>query len=82
MKEKNTMRSVQPEIVTTDYEQAMRLAARKVWPGVSTPGCTFHFRQALLRNISKKVKKITLTAGRNGVHSNIFKKIKFTSKRY
>ena len=64
------MRSVQPDILTTDYEQAMRMAAKRVWPQVRTPGCVFHFRQALRRNYLKRVKKVKLPASK--INRNAF----------
>lgn len=39
----------------SDYEQGMRKAAKEVWPNVKTPGCAFHYRQAIRKNYQKQV---------------------------
>lgn len=48
-------RAVEPCIVMCDYETAMRKAVMNVWPEAQTPGCTFHFRQAIRRQYQIKV---------------------------
>lgn len=45
-----------PEVFMSDYEQGMRKAAKEVWPSVETPGCAFHYRQAIRRSYQQKVK--------------------------
>lgn len=53
---------VNPERFTSDYETAMRGAAKQVWPNIEMPGCTFHYRQAMRRNYMKRVKKPSTNA--------------------
>lgn len=46
---------VNPKRFTSDYEIALRAAAKIIWPDVAMSGCVFHFRQALRRKTKKKV---------------------------
>lgn len=48
---------INPGIFTSDYETAMRNAAREVWPRTRMPGCVFHFRQAVKKNYRRLVKE-------------------------
>lgn len=45
----------EPGIFMSDYENSMRKAAKEVWPRIETPGCSFHYRQAIRRNYNTKV---------------------------
>lgn len=44
-----------PQRMMSDYERAMRSAAKCVWPNIKTSGCVFHFRQAIRRKFKKLV---------------------------
>ncbi|KAJ8681344.1 hypothetical protein QAD02_017131 [Eretmocerus hayati] len=46
--------NLKPEEVIADFEEAMEIAWKKVYPGVKLTGCYFHFTQAILRNAIKK----------------------------
>lgn len=45
----------EPLVFMSDYENAMRAAAKETWQGIETPGCTFHYRQAVRRKYEAKV---------------------------
>lgn len=47
---------IRPRRLVSDYEHAMRSAAKDIWPDIKASGCTFHYRQAIRRNYMKKVK--------------------------
>lgn len=47
--------TAQPAIFMSDYENASRAAAKAVWPMTETPGCTFHYRQAVRKHYMSKV---------------------------
>lgn len=40
---------VQPSLVMTDYEEALRNAIKNVWPNCDIRGCEFHYKQAINR---------------------------------
>lgn len=40
---------LEPELLMTDFEGAMRTAIKKFWPNCKICGCWFHFKQAVLR---------------------------------
>lgn len=64
---------MKPRRMVSDYETAMRKAAKEVWPGIVTAGCVFHHRQALRRNYLKRVRKpLTLIDAR---HHKIIKRM-------
>lgn len=46
---------VEPWVFMSDYENGMRLAAKETWQRIETPGCTFHYRQAVRRNYATRV---------------------------
>lgn len=46
--------SLTPTKVMSDYERAIRLAVKDVWPRSSISGCNFHFCQALRRRVATK----------------------------
>ena len=41
--------TMNPEVVTSDFEQASRNAVKMVFPNIRVAGCSFHFMQATLR---------------------------------
>lgn len=45
----------EPLVFMSDYENSMRAAAKDTWQRIQTPGCTFHYRQAVRRKYQTKV---------------------------
>lgn len=45
----------EPWIFMSDYENGMRVAAKEIWQRIETPGCTFHYRQAIRRNYATRI---------------------------
>lgn len=61
-----------PTVFMSDYEEAMRKAARATWAGIQTPGCAFHYCQAIRKAYMMKVlKKPKKNTRRSRVHANI-----------
>ena len=46
--------TMNPEVVTSDFEQASRNAVKIVFPNIRVAGCSFHFKQATLRMARKQ----------------------------
>lgn len=56
--------SVDASSVMSDWERAIRSAAREIWEHVELSGCYFHFTQALKRQ-ARKDKRLSVVLTRN-----------------
>jgi hypothetical protein len=62
----------QPISVSCDFEQAMRNAAKKIWPNAIRRGCNFHLGQAQRRK-GRSIPKLSLKLKNGSKHQNILK---------
>lgn len=58
-----------PRFATSDFEQALRLALKNVWPQVTLIGCNFHFCQSLRRKASTQEGLATVITGATVQHT-------------
>lgn len=64
-----------PNIILTDYETAMRKALVTVFPMAKLLGCWFHYTQAIMRNLKTKYKYLMKFITTSPVGSGILYKI-------
>ncbi|XP_075161057.1 uncharacterized protein LOC142233879 [Haematobia irritans] len=48
---KENIYNMEPSVVITDYEEALRQSIKQVYPGIKMVGCWFHYCQAIKRNM-------------------------------
>lgn len=62
----------EPKILTSDFEQSMRLAVHNVWPTCQRVGCNFHFCQAIRRK-ARSLQTLSTKIDSSKIHHHIVK---------
>jgi hypothetical protein len=61
---------VEPSMISSDYEESIRQAAKSVWPETKLVGCWFHYGQAIQRH-AKSIPELAKEMKRNPVANRI-----------